>query len=243
MNTAQLSEILTAHLELSISPVAVLLHPNHNLELDKYRPDKPLRSYCHGIMTAARGQTLYLLEKDIICKSGAATLGFSNYSEEMLSGSKHYNAGVFGSIQAAKNAVAGAYKLEDGSTSAIFLRPLSQADDNYQVILIPANAEQIMFILVADKYDTGGRTEISMATGFQGVCGDVTAYSIQTGKVNFSVTGFGDRLRCGLDPELMVVSIPAGRASIIGKNLEAMSSKIMAKYKKARDAKKGKSSL
>ena len=76
MNTAQLSEILTAHLELSISPVAVSLHPNHNLELDKYRPDKPLRSYCHGIMTAAHGQTLYLLEKDIICKSGAATLGF-----------------------------------------------------------------------------------------------------------------------------------------------------------------------
>jgi len=240
MNTAQLSEILTAHLKLSISPVAVSLQPNHNLELDKYRPDKPLRSYCHGIMTAARGQTLYLLEKDIICKSGAATLGFSSYSEEMLSGSMHYNAGVFGSIQAAKNAVAGAYKLEDGSTSAIFLRPLSQADNNYQVILIPANAEQIMFILVADKYDTGGRTEISMATGFQGVCGDVTAYSIQTGKVNFSVTGFGDRLRCGLDPELMVVSIPAGRASIIGNNLEAMSSKIMAKYKKARDAKKEK---
>ncbi|RZB38570.1 MAG: hypothetical protein SRB2_00318 [Desulfobacteraceae bacterium Eth-SRB2] len=241
MNTAQLSEILTTHLELSISPVAVSLHPNHNLELEKYRPDKPLRSYCHGIMTAALGQTLYLLEKDIICKSGAATLGFSNYSEEMLSGSKHYNAGVFGSIQAAKNAVAGAYKLEDGSTSAIFLRPLSQADNNYQVILIPANAEQIMFILVADKYDTGGRTEISMATGFQGVCGDVTAYSIQTGKVNFSVTGFGDRLRCGLDPELMVVSIPAGRVSIIVKNLEAMSSKIMATYKKAWDAKTRKS--
>jgi uncharacterized protein (DUF169 family) len=194
MNTAQLSKILTAHLELSISPVAVSLHPTHNLELDKYRPDKPLRSYCHGIMTAANGKTVYLLENDIMCKSGAATLGFSSYSDEMLSGSKHYNA------------VAGAYKLEDGSTSAIFLRPLSQADNNYQVILIPANAEQIMFILVADKYDTGGRTEISMATGFQGICGDVTAYSIQTGKVNFSVTGFGDRLRCGLDPELMVVS-------------------------------------
>jgi uncharacterized protein (DUF169 family) len=240
MNTAQLSEILTAHLELSISPVAVSLHPNHNLELDKYRPDKPLRSYCHGIMTASHGKTVYLLENDIMCKSGAATLGFSNYSDEMLSGHKHYTAGVFGSIPAAKNAVAGAYKLEGGSTRAIFLRPLSQADNNYQVILIPANAEQIMFILVADKYDTGGRTEISMATGFQGICGDVTAYSIQTGKVNFSVTGFGDRLRCGLDPELMVVSIPVGRASIIGKNLEAMSSKMMAKYKKARDAKKGK---
>jgi len=238
--TAQLSEILTTHLELSISPVAVSLHSNHSLELEKYRPDKPLRSYCHGIMTAAHGQTLYLLEKDIICKSGAATLGFSSYSDEMVSGSKHYNAGVFGSIQAAKNAVAGAYKLEDGSTRAIFLRPLSQTDNNYQVVLIPANAEQIMFILVADKYDTGGRTEISMATGFQGICGDVTAYSIQTGKVNFSVTGFGDRLRCGLDPELMVISIPAARVSLIVKNLEAMSTKMMATYKKARDAKKGK---
>ena len=197
MNTAQLSEILTTHLELSIFPVAVSLHSNHNLELEKYRPDKPLRSYCHGIMTAAHGQTLYLIEKDIICKSGAATLGFSSYSDEMLSGSKHYNAGVFGSIQAAKNAVAGAYKLEDGSTRAIFLRPLSQTDNNYQVVLIPANAEQIMFILVADKYDTGGRTEISMATGFQGICGDVTAYSIQTGKVKNSVTGFGDLVSPG----------------------------------------------
>jgi uncharacterized protein (DUF169 family) len=98
-----------------------------------------------------------------------------------------------------------------------------------------------MFLILADKYDTGGRTEISMATGFQGVCGDATAYSIQTGKVNFSVTGFGDRLRCGLDPELMVVSIPAGRAAIIAKNLETMSSKMMAKYKKVRDTRKEKS--
>ena len=121
-----------------------------------YRPDKPLRSYCHGIMTAAHGQTLYLLEKDILCKSGTATLGFSNYSDEMLSGHKHYNTGVFGTIEAAKNAVTGAYKFEDGSTSAVFLRPLSHADNNYQVILIPANAEQIMFIILADKYYTGG---------------------------------------------------------------------------------------
>jgi uncharacterized protein (DUF169 family) len=240
MNTAQLSEILTTHLELSISPVAVSLYPNHNSELDNYRPDKPLKSYCHGVMTAAQGQTFYLMEKDIICKSGAATLGFSNYSDEMLSGRKHYDAGVFGTVQAAKNAVTGAYKLEDGSAEGIFLRPLSHADNNYQVILIPANAEQVMFLILADKYDTGGRTEISMATGFQGVCGDATAYSIQTGKVNFSVTGFGDRLRCGLAPELMVVSIPAGRAAIIAKNLEAMSSKMMGKYKKVRDTRKGK---
>jgi uncharacterized protein (DUF169 family) len=240
MNNAQISEILTTHLELSIFPVAVSLFPKHNSELEKYRPDKPLRSYCYGIMTAAQGQTLYLLKKDIICKSGAATLGFSNYSDEMLSGRKHYDAGVFGTVEAAKNAVTGAYKLENGSTKGIFLRPLSHADNNYQVILIPANAEQVMFIILADKYDTGGRTEISMATGFQGVCGDATAYSIQTGKVNFSVTGFGDRLRCGLDPELMVISIPAGRASIIAKNLEAMSSKMMAKYKKVRDTRKGK---
>jgi hypothetical protein len=39
----------------------------------------------------------------------------------------------------------------------------------------------------------------------------------------------------------MVISIPAGRVSIIVKNLEAMSSKMMATYKKARDFKKGKS--
>jgi uncharacterized protein (DUF169 family) len=63
MTNAQLSEILTTHLELSIFPVAVSLYANHNLELEKYRPDKPLRSYCYGIMTAAQGQTLYLLEK------------------------------------------------------------------------------------------------------------------------------------------------------------------------------------
>jgi uncharacterized protein (DUF169 family) len=238
MNNAQLSKILTTHLELSIFPVAVSLYPKHNPELEKYRPNKPLKSYCHGIMMTAQGQTLYLLEEDIVCKSGAATLGFSNYSNEMLSGRKHYDAGVFGTVEAAKKAVTGAHKLEDGSTEGIFLRPLSQADNNYQVILIPANAEQIMFVILADKYDTGGRTEISMATGFQGVCGDATAYSIQTGKVNFSVTGFGDRLRCGLDPELMIVSIPAARASIIARNLEAMSSKMMAKYKKVRDTKK-----
>lgn len=99
-----------------------------------------------------------MMNNDILCKSGAATLGFSNFSDEMLSGRKHYDAGAFGTIEAAKKAVIGAYKPENGSTRGVFLRPLSHADNNYQVIPIPANAEQTMFIIVADKYDTGGRT-------------------------------------------------------------------------------------
>ena len=230
-----ISRILSRHLELTISPVAVSLLPKEeNPELEKYRPEKPLRSYCYGVVAASQGRSLYLLREDILCQSGTATLGFSGYSEEMLSGRKHYNTGVFGNVEAAKKAVAGAYKLQNGSTAALFLRPLSTGEGHYQVLVIPAKPEQVMFILAADNYETGGRTEISMATGFQGVCGDATVYSLQTGKTNFSVTGFGDRLRCGLRPELMMVGIPKSRVSVVAKNLESMGAKLLAKYKEAR---------
>ena len=63
ITNAQLSEILTTHLELSIFPVAVSLYPKHDLELEKYRPGKPLKSYCHGVMTAAQGQALIFWKK------------------------------------------------------------------------------------------------------------------------------------------------------------------------------------
>ena len=238
MNNAQLSDILTGHLELSIFPVAVSLHPDiDDALLEMYRPDKPIRSYCHGIMLAAGGKTLYLLENDLLCKSGAATLGFLNYSEDMLSGRKHTNAGVFETVEAARISVNGAFKLDRGSTKGLLLAPLADSTNYYQMVLLPANAEQIMFIIVADKYNTGGRTEISMATGFQGICGDATVYPIQTGNVNFSVTGFGDRMRCGLSPELTMVGIPAERIPVIAKNLVAMSSKLMKKYKEQRRSK------
>ena len=238
MNNTQLSDILTEHLELSMFPVAVSVYPEIDDGMSKmYSPDKPLRSYCHGIMLAADGKTLYLSETDILCKSGAATLGFLNYSEDMLSGRKHSNAGVFETAEAARNSVKGAFKLERGSTKGLLLTPLANADNYYQTVLLTANAEQIMFLIVANKYDTGGRTDISMATGFQGICGDATVYPIQTGKVNFSVTGFGDRMRCGLSPELTMVGIPAERISVIANNLVAMSSKLMKKYKEQRRSK------
>jgi uncharacterized protein (DUF169 family) len=230
-----ISKILSRHLELTLSPVAVsLLSQKENAEREKYRPEKPLKSYCHGIIAASWGRSLYLLEEDILCQSGTATLGFSSYSEDMLSGRTHYQTGVFGNIEAARKTVARATKLQNGSTAALFLRPLAEADGDYQVLVIAANPEQVMFILVADNHETGGRTEISMATGFQGVCGDATAYVLMTGKTNFSVTGFGDRLRCGLDPELMMVGIPKSRVSVVAKHLESVGGKLLARYKKAR---------
>ena len=78
-----------------------------------------------------------------------------------------------------------------------------------------------------------------MATGFQGVCGDATAYVLETGNTNFSVTGFGDRLRCGLSPDLMIVGVPQDRVPVIATNLETMGNKLLAKYKKARDGEEG----
>jgi uncharacterized protein (DUF169 family) len=239
LNNAQLSEIITSKLELSHFPVSVSFFAgNDNPRLEKLRPTKPLPSYCHAVMSAARGESFYLLKKDILCRSGAATLGFSGYSEDMLLGRKHYKTGVFGCLEAAQKAVAGAYKLQDGKTKAVLIRPLPEADNDYQVILIPANPEQIMILMVADKYETGGRTEISMATGFQGVCGDATVYVLQTGRTNFSVTGFGDRLRSGLEPELSMVGIPKERVTIIARNLEALGENLLAKYKGARTSRK-----
>lgn len=239
MDNIRISETLEHHLELALSPVAVsLFSSGDNPELEVYRPKKPVASYCQAVMVATRGESLYLLKNGILCKPGAATLGFCNYPEDMLLGQRHYRSGIFGNIEAAKKGVAGARKLEDDSIQGLLLRPVSQAGNDYDVLLIPVNAEQAMFISVADKHETGGRTEISMATGFQGICGDATAYVLQTGNINFSVTGFGDRLRCGLDPDVMMAGIPKNRVSIIAGNLEKLAPKLLAKYKKARRGQK-----
>jgi uncharacterized protein (DUF169 family) len=239
IDNIRISETLRHHLELALLPIAVsLLSSEDNPELEVDRPKKPVASYCQAIMAAARGERFYLLKNDILCKPGAATLGFCKYPEDMLSGQRHYRSGVFCSIKAAKKGIAGACKLEDESIQGLLLRPVSQADNDYDVLLIPVNAEQAMFISVADKYETGGRTEISMATGFQGICGDATAYVLQTGSINLSVTGFEDRLRCGLGPDLMMAGIPKNRVSIIAGNLEKLGTKLLAKYKKARSGEK-----
>jgi uncharacterized protein (DUF169 family) len=235
MSNREIAEMMERQLDLALSPVTIRFVSRQGGVPNEGRPERPLRSFCHAVMIASRGNSLVILQEDILCQYGAATLGFRDYTGQMLSGKMQYGEGAFGNLEGAQKAVTGGHRLEAGSTKAIVLYPLSQAEEDYDILLIPVSPWQAMFICMADEYQTGSTTEVLMkASGLQAFCRDCTVYPLLTGEINFSVVAVGDRIKSGLDPEYMLVGIPRVRLSEIVRNLEIMESKLITKYKSSR---------
>ena len=230
-NNREISEILRKYLELEFLPVGIKLIFDREEVPKQGRPKKALRSYCHAVMLASKGSRILVLREDIACQYGAAILGLRDYTDEMLSGKSQYAEGAFGSPEAAKNAVVGGYRVKTG-TKAILLSPLAEADEDYQIILIPITPEQAMLFLMAYNYKIGSTIEILMkASGLQAFCRDCTAYPLLTENINFSIVAVGDRLRSGLPPQYMLTGIPKEKVSEMAENLETMGQKLIPKYR------------
>jgi len=231
MNNCEISKILEKQLDLRLFPVAIKLIYRWEEVPKKEQSKRTFRSYCHGVMLASEGSRILILRENIACQYGAATLGLRDYDDKMLSGKSQYAEGAFGNLEAAKNAVVGGHEIKTG-TKAIFLSPLAEADEDYQIVLIPITPEQGMLLLMAYNYKTGNVTKSLMkASGLQAFCRDCTAYPLLTGNINFSLVAVGDRMRSGLPPQYMLVGIPKEKVSEIAENLEIMGQKLIPRYR------------
>lgn len=205
------SRILTETLGLKNEPVAVTLIKKGQALPEGYSaPDKPIR-HCQAIMRARKGELLVVQADKQACPVGASSLGLVPAPEKVRSGEFHHNMGMYESQEAAKETIEQRPVLEEGSTEATAVAPLSKAKLKPDVVVVTGTPEQVFWLIpAASTFSMGGRVTVNMAS-VQAACADSTLIPYVTGNVNISLGCFGCRKTTDIAPEEMLVGIPGSK--------------------------------
>jgi uncharacterized protein (DUF169 family) len=185
------------------------------------KPDSPLPGICFAVMEAFRGRSLLLGKGDITCPMGLTTLGLKGESGKLVR-RQTVQAGIFGTEEAARKYFAQGSYIPSGKNRAIALSPLEKAVLGVDVCLFKVNSEQAKWLLMANQYGDGFRHNLTVGSGYQGVCGDAIAYPYLNRKINLTLNGVGDRLSSPPGKNEMFMGIPGMLLEEIACNLRVM---------------------
>jgi uncharacterized protein (DUF169 family) len=162
-------------------------------------------------MRARKGECLVVHADKQACPVGSSSLGLTPIGEKVASGEFHYNMGMYGSQEAARETIARRPSLEAGSVEATAVAPLSKAKLRPDVVVVTGTPEQVFWLVpAATTFSVGGRVTVEMAA-VQASCADSTVIPYVTGNVNISLGCFGCRKTTDIAPEEMLVGIPGSK--------------------------------
>lgn len=223
------SEELSERLKLTYEPVGVTLYrdgdalPEH---LSFY--DKDLKSYCHGIILAGRGEPLLLKKEQMGCKLGTSVLGFEEDMERYLDDGvlEKYGVGLYETEEASADTILKSTYLEKGKTKAALIAPLSLFKETPQVVVVTGDSEQIMWLLYAVNYKKGGRMNLPQSGGALGGCADITALPMTEGAANITFLGLGCRIKSAIGPCHLMMGIPGKDIGMVSDHIAKMAKPI-----------------
>lgn len=227
----ELSRTYRRILQLKSNPVAIRIIKNHEETPVQFKnPETPLPSFCYGILEAFKGKGFFLRRGDVRCTLGLTALGFKKESPKSGKQKPPSQVRGFGKTEAVQNSFSKGINLPAGQTKGVAMSPLGKAVMGVDVVIFKVNSEQAMWLLTATQYQTGASIDLSVGTGFRGVCGDVIVYPLLNKKVNLTVNGVGDRLSTITGKNELFAGIPAGLLKKIAANLTEISHQPHFKY-------------
>ncbi|AFV22439.1 protein of unknown function DUF169 [Methanolobus psychrophilus R15] len=184
--------------------------------------------YCQALMRVGKGENVLLTAENISCPASAAAFGLKPLPM-LSSGQMLFKMSLFESPDAARNAMEGMVRLEQGKYAAVlcFLENIEMEPD---VVVIEGLPEQLMWLSLASIYDTGKRLEFNTAV-FQATCVDSTVIPVVTGKLNSSLGCYGCREATDALDEENLIGIPYGEMERITLNLQKLAAKPMKKVR------------
>jgi uncharacterized protein (DUF169 family) len=224
-----ISQDLVRTLSLDHQPVGVTLYTEADrLPTGMRFTERELKSYCEALIRAGKGETYLLKKEQMGCRLGTSALGFEEDMKIHLDHavSEKYGAGLFESEEASAETILKSTYLERGKTRAAFIAPLSQFSQPPQVVVFTANSEQVMWLLYALNYETGGRMDLPQSGGALGGCADITALPILKGIPNVTFLGLACRLKSSIDPCDLMLGAPGDRLERIHTHILGMAKPI-----------------
>lgn len=185
--------------------------------------------FCTKLTKAMKGEIFYATAEEEECMGGARYSGLKDKCEfppNMQSGSFLVPMGVYKDIPAVQRSWKHNLNVDPGIFNAVTFAPLDKATFDPDVIFIICNAEQGMEILHANAYDSGAH---GLGADSGPICSSMAAVPYLTGKVTYGFGDVGSRKNMDINPDQVMVSIPASEISRIVTNLEEMRTKRMFK--------------
>ena len=219
---AKFQDALTGHVRLGSFPVAVrMVKPGEPLPERVKRPGQDLQirvATCQSIAMARRyGWVLALGEEDISCPLTAVAFGFRRPSEFYTRGqacagmyTETEEAGMLSEEQVAK--------FSFGKYQYILVAPLHRTVFEPEVIIIYANPAQVLRLLTAALWKSGGR----MTSSFGGRidCAEEIIVPRRSKKCEVILPCYGDRIFAQTQDHEMAFAVPISRVGEIIDGLE-----------------------
>ncbi|MGC9517726.1 MAG: DUF169 domain-containing protein [Methanomicrobiales archaeon] len=215
---SELKELLTLERE----PVAIKWSTRTPRKIPK---EKGKSRFCKKLENASNGEIFYSTAEEEECMGGARYSGLKDIKDfppNMRSGSFLVPMGVYKNIPAVQRSWKNNKQIEPGIFEAVLFSPLVKAESEPDVIFIICRAEQAMEILHANAYDSGSH---GLGADSGPICSSMIALPYLTGKVTYGFGDVGARNNTNLEPDHVMVSIPANELHRIISNLKEMHSK------------------
>ena len=177
-----------------------------------------MMALCQGWGKARfNGESIAMLKEDISCPVALFTLGLADPPKTWSEGDLYFNW-YTPKRKAAENFANAMYKLPKGKYAGVVMAPTHTANFKPDVVIVYCNPAQLMRLLSAALSREGGRFENSIFP--PGVCTDLIAPVIQTGKCRFGIPCFGDRKYESTSNDELVFSTPFAKLEEICEGLK-----------------------
>jgi len=181
--------------------------------------------FCKKLEKASNGDVFYATAEKEDCMGGARYSGLKDVKEfpsNMRSGAFLVGMGVYKNVPAVQRSWNHNKQIEPGIFKAISFAPLVKTEFEPDVIFIICNARQGMEILHANAYDSGKH---ALGADSGPICSTMATLPYLSGKVTYGFGDIGARNNTNLDPEDVMVSLPAADLQRIISNLKEMRTK------------------
>jgi uncharacterized protein (DUF169 family) len=215
------SDALAQHVRLASFPVAArMVRPGEPLPARVKHPFKDMNikvATCQAISMARRyGWVVAMGDEDISCPLTAVVFGFRQASEFYLKGGAC--AGMYTeSEEAGIRSEEQVEKFSFGEFEYILVAPLHRTAFEPEVIIIYANPAQVLRLLSAALWKSGGR--LTSSFGGRIDCAEEIIVPLRSGKCEVILPCFGDRIFAQTQDHEMAFSIPISKVEEIAEGL------------------------
>jgi len=222
MDMKEAASVMRGILRLSYEPIAVKFLTGKTKLTGFEMPSE--RRYCQVLMGAREGNKLLLTVDNISCPAAAWALGFKGPPAKLSSGEMPAGMGIFGSPAAAKNTLDTMPRLGMGKYQMVACCPLGQAPFEPDVVVLESVVEHLMWVALAQVFETGGRLEFSTAI-LQATCVDGTIIPFLQQKLHASLGCYGCREATNLAEGECVLGFPMRDLESIVSSLQKLNEK------------------
>ncbi|MEL1136007.1 DUF169 domain-containing protein [Desulfitobacterium sp. THU1] len=224
MNYKELNKIFKEALSLRWDPVAVRMMRNgEERPPQMIEPPVPLR-HCQSIITARRGNCLYMPPRSHACPDGTGVLGLVEMSPKLRSGDLYLLFKKMPNIETARKMISTRPEFEVGNYEATLVAPLPKATFDPDVVIFTLWPEQAMWLCCAQTYATGQRQNFK-TSGFNSACADLIVQTMNSEEMNISFGCYGARASSEIDDFELYLSIPTALLEPIAQALLKLSEK------------------